>query len=176
MVTLTNASENARILDIATGTGKQALAFARRGYQVTGIDLSEAMLRVARKNNLHQRVQFEVGDATHLKFGDASFDVVCVSFALHDMPFSIRKKVIQEMARVVTPDGKIVIVDYALPKNRLGSFIFYHLVSLYEGEYYPGFIHADLKALLADAAIQTVTERPIVLGAGRIVLGKRVGR
>ncbi len=173
VVTLTAAAQQACILDVATGTGQQALAFARRGYPVTGIDLSEAMLRVARKNNRQQQVQFELGNATQLRFGDATFDVVCISFALHDMPRSIQVKVVQEMARVVKPDGKIVIVDYALPRNKVGSFITYRLVSLYEGEYYPGFIHSDLKAMLANGGIQIINERPIILGAGRILLGNR---
>ncbi len=49
VVTFTDAKIGSKILDVATGTGKQAFAFAKRGYDVIGIDLSEAMLKVATK-------------------------------------------------------------------------------------------------------------------------------
>ena len=50
-VDFTGAKKSSKILDIATGTGKQAFAFAKKGYDVTGIDLSEAMLGVASRKN-----------------------------------------------------------------------------------------------------------------------------
>ena len=50
----TSAKNGAKILDVATGTGKQAFAFAKKGYDVSGIDLSEDMLRVANKNNKYK--------------------------------------------------------------------------------------------------------------------------
>lgn len=92
VVSLTNAQEGAKILDVATGTGKQAFAFAEKGYETVGIDLSNAMLNVAKKKSKFKNARFEVADATNLPFEDNSFDVSCVSFALHDMPLSIRKK------------------------------------------------------------------------------------
>jgi demethylmenaquinone methyltransferase/2-methoxy-6-polyprenyl-1,4-benzoquinol methylase len=54
------------LLDVATGTGKQAFAFARRGFQVTGIDISEDMLRIARRKNRFPNLKLETGDATSL--------------------------------------------------------------------------------------------------------------
>ena len=72
-----------RILDVGTGTGKQAFAFAKKGYDVTGIDLSEAMLKVANKKNNYEDVKFTVADASNLPFKDSSFDVSGVSFALY---------------------------------------------------------------------------------------------
>ncbi len=85
----TNAGIGSKILDVATGTGKQAFAFAKKGYDLTGIDLSEAMLKVARKKNKYENVKFVLADATNFPFWDSSFDVSCVSFALHDMPSSV---------------------------------------------------------------------------------------
>jgi ubiquinone/menaquinone biosynthesis C-methylase UbiE len=46
-----------KILDVCTGTGTQAFAFAKRGYEVVGIDLSEEMLRVANKKNKYENVR-----------------------------------------------------------------------------------------------------------------------
>lgn len=92
VVSFTQAKDGPRILDVATGTGKQAFAFAKKGYEIVGIDLAEAMLEVAAKKNKYGSARFEVADATNLPFEENSFDVSCVSFALHDMPLTIREK------------------------------------------------------------------------------------
>ncbi|NWF92891.1 MAG: class I SAM-dependent methyltransferase, partial [Syntrophaceae bacterium] len=115
VVNFTNVRNGSKILDIATGTGKQAFAFAKKGCDVVGIDLSQAMLKVANKKNKYGNVKFEVANATHLPFEDNSFDVSCVSFGLHDMPLTIREKALKEMVRVTKTKGMTVIVDYALP-------------------------------------------------------------
>ena len=171
-VAFANARPGSRILDIATGTGKQAFAFAKKGYAVTGIDMSEAMLSVANKKNIYHNLKFEIGDATQLRFEDSSFDVCCISFALHDMPPSIRKKVLGEMARVLRPGGMIIIVDYALPKNRIFRFFIYNFVRLWE-KYYSEFIKSDLDSLLSASGIRINGNLSIMLGAGRIVKGIR---
>ena len=170
-VSLAEARSGSRILDVATGTGAQAFAFAKAGYEVVGIDLSEAMLAVANRKNKSANVKFEIADATHLRFEDNAFDVACVSFALHDMPPGIRAKVLQEMVRVTRAKGVFVIADYALPANRVGSFLIYHLIRLYEADYYSIFIKSDLAALLKNSGVEIQAQRPVLLGAGKIWKG-----
>ncbi|MGQ9468754.1 MAG: class I SAM-dependent methyltransferase [Nitrososphaerales archaeon] len=174
VVSFTDARNVSKILDVATGTGKQAFAFAKKGYDVIGIDLSGAMLKVANKKNKYGNVKFEVADAANLAFEDSSFDVSCVSFALHDMPLIIRERVLKGMVRVTKPKGMIVIVDYALPKNKISRFLIYHFIKLYEGEYYSKFIKSDLEALLRKSGIEIKEELPVLLGAGRIIKGIRM--
>ena len=174
VVDFTNARNSSKILDVATGTGKQAFGFAKKGCDVVGIDLSEAMLKVANKKNKYGNVKFEVGDATNLPFEDNGFDVSCVSFGLHDMPLTIREKALKEMARVTKTKGTIVIVDYSLPKNRFGKFLIYHFVKLYEGKYYSKFIKSDLEALLGRTGIKVEEELPVLLGAGKILKGIKI--
>jgi ubiquinone/menaquinone biosynthesis C-methylase UbiE len=174
VVAFTNAGAGSSVLDVATGTGQQAFAFAQKGYQVVGIDLSEAMLGIAIKKNKVAGVQFEVADATHLCFADNSFAVACVSFALHDMPLSIMQKTLKEMVRVTKPKGLIVVVDYALPTSRIGNFLIYRLIRLYESDYYARFINADLKALFSHTGIEIIAECPVLLGAGQIWKGIKV--
>ncbi len=174
VVNFTNAGKDSIILDVATGTGKQAFAFAKKGYNIIGIDLSEAMLKVAKTKNKYGNVTFQVADATQLRFKDSHFDVSCVSFALHDMPLTIREKVLREMVRVTKPNGMIVIVDYALPESKMGRFFIYRLVRLYEGEYYSKFINSDLEALLRKTGIETKEELKLLLGAGRILKGIKI--
>jgi demethylmenaquinone methyltransferase/2-methoxy-6-polyprenyl-1,4-benzoquinol methylase len=174
VVNFTDATNGSKILDIATGTGKQAFAFAKKGYEVIGIDLSEAMLKVANKKNKYANVKFEVADATHLPFENNSFDVSCVSFGLHDMPLFIREKGFKEMVRVTKRKGMIVIIDYALPENRIRRFLIYHFVNLYEGKYYSKFIKSDLEALLKKTGIEIKEELSVLLGAGKILKGIKI--
>lgn len=172
VVSFTAAGQGSKILDVATGTGKQAFAFAKKGYDVAGIDLSEAMLGIARKKNKYRNAKFQAADATSMPFENQSFDVVSISFALHDMPPTIREKVLKEIVRVTRPDGMIIIVDYALPQNRLGRFLIYHLVKLYEGEYYSNFIKTDLKDSLRKSGVEVKEELRVLFGAGRVFRGK----
>jgi len=172
-VDFTNAAESSRILDVATGTGKQAFAFAKKGHDVIGIDLSEDMLKVAKKKNRFEKVRFQVADATNLPFEGNSFDVSCVSFALHDMIPSVRETALKEMVRVAKPDGTIVIVDYALPRNRISRFLIYNFVKLYE-LYYSEFIKSDLEALLKKSGVEIKERLQVLLGVGRILKGRKI--
>lgn len=162
-----------RVLDVATGTGAQARAFAEQAGKVVGIDLSEPMLRITRRKNRFANLTFRQADATQLPFGDASFDVSCVSFALHEMPRSIRERTVAEMARVTKPGGRVLVVDYGPPRDALGN-VLYRLVKLYERDYYVDFIRSDLRALLQRMGIEVRDERSVLLGAVRIVTGFRV--
>lgn len=90
-----------RVLDLGTGTGAGALTLARRfpEARIVGVDLSDAMLEQARRNTppeLQERVTFERGDASALRFEDASFDLVAHA---NMIPF------FDEVARVVAPGG-----------------------------------------------------------------------
>jgi len=175
VVDFTGAPVESRVLDVATGTGKQAFAFAKRGYSVVGIDLSKDMLNVAINKNKYGNTNFQITDATKLPFENNVFDVSCVSFALHDMILTIRERALREMARVTKPNGTIIIVDYALPKDRkISRFLIYNFVKLYE-PYYPEFIKSNFEALVRKSGIGIKEELSVLLGAGRMIKGiKRV--
>ncbi len=161
------------VLDVATGTGQQAFAFARHGCRVVGVDLTDSMLAIARKHNRAALVRFELGDATKLRFDADTFDLACISFALHDMPSGIRERVLCEMIRVTKADGTIVVVDYGLPRGKVARSLVYRLVSLYERGYYPQFIASDLHGLLQNAGVGISAERTVLAGVGRVILGHR---
>ena len=92
VVDIANTGKGFKVLDVATGTGQQAFAFAKRGLNLTGVDLTESMLKIARKLNKGGLVNFEIAEAIHVSLDANSFDVACISFALHDMPSNIREK------------------------------------------------------------------------------------
>jgi demethylmenaquinone methyltransferase/2-methoxy-6-polyprenyl-1,4-benzoquinol methylase len=163
---------NSRVLDVCTGTGAQAFAFAERAGEVVGVDLSAAMLAIAGRKNRFSNVSFRQADAARLPFDDRTFDAACVSFALHEMPSSIRARVIAEMARVTTPGGSVVVVDYGLPRNRAASWLVYRIVKLYEPEYYAEFVRSDLERLLGVSGIEVTAHRRVLFGVARIVTGR----
>ena len=77
---------NMRILDLGTGTGRAAMALARRGARVTGVDASSEMLTVARRRAAEDAlaIDFSEGDAHALAFPDRSFDAaVCLRLLMH---------------------------------------------------------------------------------------------
>lgn len=100
-----------RVLDVGCGTGMYLEAYADAGAVCTGIDLSPAMLGVA-SQRLGDRATLELGDATNMPFGDNSFDLVIASLFLHELDAGTRATVLDEMARTVTNDGRIMVVDY----------------------------------------------------------------
>lgn len=163
----------ARLLDVATGTGQQAFAFAEKAREVVGIDLSEAMLRIARRKNRFPNVSFQQADAAELPFEDDSFDASCVSFALHEMPNSVRERVVREMARVTKPGGSITVVDYGLPKSQFVSKLAFHIIKLYEHDTYAEFVKSDWRALLKSAGVEVSDERPALRGMARVMTGRR---
>jgi ubiquinone/menaquinone biosynthesis C-methylase UbiE len=150
----TSPPKGAKILDVCTGTGRQAFAFGRKGFDVIGIDLSEGMLRKAVREKGYENVRFVISNAEELPFKDDHFDVTCISFGLHEMPNLIRKKVLQEMDRVTKTKGKIIIVDYALPRGKIKKSLFYHFVRLYESRYFPEFIKTDLQKTIQGAGLK----------------------
>lgn len=173
VASLVDLKPGSRVLDVATGTGSQALAFAEQAGEVVGIDLSEAMLRVARRKNRFSNVTFQRADAVKLPFGDGSFDAACVSFALHEMPASIRDRVVREMARVTKPGGVAVVVDYGLPRNRVASWLAYHIVKLYERDHYATFVRSDVAGLIESAGLRVSDDRLVLGGLARIMVGRR---
>lgn len=132
VVSAANAPLHSRVLDVATGTGEQACAFAAHGHTVVGLDISEAMLRRARPKARENNPTFQQGDAARLPFASGEFDVARISFALHEMPPSIREQALREMVRVTRRGGRLVIVDYGLPAGALAARIAYHAIKLYE--------------------------------------------
>lgn len=175
VVDVTNARLGSRILDVATGTGEQAFAFAQRGFEVVGVDISTDMLRIANEHNKYTNVTFRVADAANMPFEDDYFDVSCISFALHDMPFSIRENVLEEMTRVTRPRGTIIIVDYAVPANTIIRKLFFRIASLGETKYFPEFVNAMLRSdfmeQLKNVGVRIDAEILVLGGFGRILRG-----
>jgi ubiquinone/menaquinone biosynthesis C-methylase UbiE len=109
-----------RVLDVATGSGNAALAAARRGCDVTGVDYVPALLERARRRADAEGlpIEFVEGDAEALPFPDASFDVVSSVFGSMFAPD--QEKTAAELARIAKPGGRIGIVAHT-PDGFIGN-------------------------------------------------------
>lgn len=159
-----------KILDVATGTGAQAYELAKRGFDVTGVDLSPEMLQQAKKKlRRGLKLRFLHADGTKLPFKDNEFAAASISLGLHDMPYEIDLAVLKEMKRVVRKKGKILIVDYNEPRNHLASKIAHHIIRHYETKNYDPFIRRGLRRILQDVGL-TIARRTDFWGVVQIVV------
>ena len=126
-----------RALDVCCGTGDLAMLLARRGAEVSGVDFSEAMLRIARERATefeHQTnrltphpcplpverrgrtgVAFVQADAQALPFPDDSFNIVTVGYGLRNL--ADWRIGLREMHRVAKPGGRLLVLDFGKPEN-----------------------------------------------------------
>jgi demethylmenaquinone methyltransferase/2-methoxy-6-polyprenyl-1,4-benzoquinol methylase len=114
---LAELAPGGRALDVATGTGDLALELANRvapGGEVVGVDFSERMLELARAK-AGGRVRFESGNALALEYPDGAFDAATVGFGARN--FSDLERGLSEMARVVRPGGRVVVLEITTPRR-----------------------------------------------------------
>ncbi|MEV4415674.1 methyltransferase domain-containing protein [Catellatospora sp. NPDC049609] len=100
-----------RVLEVAVGTGRNLPHYPAE-VSVTGIELSPAMLAVARRRaaDLSRDADLREGDAEHLQFADASFDTVVCALSLCAIPDPAAA--IGEMWRVLVPGGRLLLLDH----------------------------------------------------------------
>jgi ubiquinone/menaquinone biosynthesis C-methylase UbiE len=109
------------VLDVATGSGNAALAAARRGCEVVGIDYVPALLDRARRRRDAEGLdaQFIEGDAEALPFGDGQFDVVSSVFGAMFAPN--QEQTADELVRVTRSGGRIGLASWT-PEGFIGQF------------------------------------------------------
>lgn len=112
-------------LDVATGTGDLAIEMASRGARAAGVDFSRPMLRIARRKLARRRadVALVLGAAESLPFGDERFTAAAIAFGIRNVPD--RECALAEMRRVVIPGGRVVVLELALPRSRLGRAVYH---------------------------------------------------
>ncbi|HZO58989.1 MAG TPA: bifunctional demethylmenaquinone methyltransferase/2-methoxy-6-polyprenyl-1,4-benzoquinol methylase UbiE [Solirubrobacterales bacterium] len=114
-------------LDVCCGTGDLALELSRRagpGGEVTGLDFSEPMLELAREKSraAEAPVRWLQGNALELPFAEGEFDAATVGFGVRNLVDLERG--IAEMARVVRPGGRVVILEITTPQRPPLSWFF----------------------------------------------------
>lgn len=107
------------VLDVACGTGDMVVELLKRGCKMTGIDLSEEMLVIARQktesaNYQLSTINYQLGNAEALPFAEGEFDAVTCAFGVRN--FVHLEQGLDEMLRVLKPGGRMVILELATPE------------------------------------------------------------
>ncbi len=110
-------------LDLATGTGDVAITLSKVPAikKITGLDLSQGMiaegLKKIKKRKLEDKINLMIGDGTNIEASDHCFDLVTISFGIRN--FSDPQKSLHDIFRVLKKDGRLLIMEFSLPKNAL---------------------------------------------------------
>ena len=109
-------------VDACCGTGDVALAFAREGARVVGVDFTPQMLQHARAKEMHQarsaeRAVFVHGDALRLPFKDGSADLCTIAFGIRNV--ADRGAALREFVRVLRPGGLLLVLEFGMPRGKL---------------------------------------------------------
>ncbi len=173
MVRLAGIGPGGRVLDIGTGTGIVALEALAAGAALTGIDLSEKMLEMARRRvnerGLGKKAEFQKMDAEALELEDRSFDAVVSLYAL--LHFPAPEKALAEMLRVLEPGGTLVLAVGSGPRwlsppgLRHAAELLPHLVRRWRG-----------RELVAPAALDLLVAKHLAGEAGKPEESELAGR
>ncbi len=120
------------VLDLATGSGDVIFALADGlppGVTLLGMDFCQPMLDEAVKkrdgNHRWSQIEFRPGDGMALPLPDAAFEAITISFGLRNM--ANRAKALQEMRRVLKPDGRLFILEFSQPITWFRPFYYTYL-------------------------------------------------
>ena len=184
------------VLDVATGTGDLALTIQKRlqSGHITGVDISEGMLSIGRqkieKKGLEQQISLQYGDSEALPFADHTFDAVTVGFGVRN--FEHLEKGLGEMFRVLKTGGKLVVLEFSIPQNRIVRSIFHfyffrilplmgHMLSKddHAYNYLPDsvqlFPHGlEFRNILENCGFKNVKIRPLTFGIASIYSGIKI--
>ncbi len=192
--------EEGPILDVCTGTGDLALTYAKRygpARPVVGVDFTHPMLVLAVQkarrrfgSEAERYVRFVEADAQRLPFPDETFQLVSVAFGLRNV--SDTDCGLREMARVCRPGGKVVVLEFSMPRSFLlgAVYRFYFrrilprvgqwLASNRDGayEYLPQSVgsfpqHEELLERFRHAGLIQVAYRPLTFGIATLYWGEK---
>lgn len=118
VVSMVKASKPDSILDIATGTGDLIISLAESDAQkLVGLDISPGMLEIGKKKiarkNLSDKIEMIIGDSENLPFETNTFDAITVAFGVRN--FENLEKGLEEIYRVLKPDGIFVVLETSVP-------------------------------------------------------------
>jgi demethylmenaquinone methyltransferase/2-methoxy-6-polyprenyl-1,4-benzoquinol methylase len=112
------------LLDIAAGTADVLISLMRDNHKIArgvGIDIAPEMLRLGeqklRRSGLDSRTELMIASVTDMPFEDGSFDVITIAFGVRN--FDNLRAALKEIRRVLKPEGRLFILEFSLPSNRL---------------------------------------------------------
>jgi len=153
LIELARLSRADTALDVACGTGMVACAFATVAREVTGIDITPAMLEqaqlLAERHGL-TNLFWRQGDIETLPFPDHNFSVVVSRYAFHH--FINPRAVLAEMARVCRPGGRVLIADAVPPPEKIDAYN--HFEKLFDSSHHRALTLEEFRNLASEAGLQ----------------------
>jgi len=184
------------ILDIATGTGDVAIEMIQQNGQqrkIFGLDFSEPMIKRAQEKilgkDLVEAIALSLGDAITLPFRESTFTASIIAFGLRNI--QNKQQALSEMIRVIKKDGKVIILEFTLPRGRLmkGLYPIYFrrllpwlggLISRDRGAYaylpesvfqFP--FAEDYEEMLKRSGLEDVRSRKLTFGIASVISGTK---
>ncbi len=187
--------ESINALDLATGTGDVALTLVKdaRVKKVTGLDLSKGMIDVGiekvKQRKLDKKIFLMLGDGVTIPAADTSFDLTTISFGIRN--FSDPQKSLFDIYRVLKNDGRLMVMEFAIPTNPLVRAIYFfyfryllpkigNLVSKHKDAYtylnksVEDFPYGDeFLALMKNAGFKNLKKQSLTFGIAMLYIGDK---
>jgi len=128
------------ILDLCCGTGNQVKLLSKHGFRnLSCLDISDSMLEIAQRGGSSIKIYKE--DATKTNFDNASFDVVMISFAIHEKDRNTQRALMNEAYRIIKEDGFLLVVDYVFDNEttKFGQILVRLIERIAGGEHHRNF-------------------------------------
>ena len=109
------------IIDLGCGTGEQCIMLYKQGFSVIGVDASQQMLQVAKRNS-PKEIKYILADILSIAF-PANFDCAIISFVLHGNELEKQKRIVEKAKSIVGKNGIVIIADYGYPEKFKGKII-----------------------------------------------------
>jgi ubiquinone/menaquinone biosynthesis C-methylase UbiE len=127
LVALAALAPGQRALDLGCGTATLTLLLAARYPRaiIVGLDADPAVLAIAGRKSHRRRAELPLTRALaqRLPFADASFDCLLACLVLHHLDFAAKRRALAEAYRVLRPGGRVLLVDFGAPHDRLARAI-----------------------------------------------------
>jgi ubiquinone/menaquinone biosynthesis C-methylase UbiE len=152
LIELSGVCPDDAVLDVACGPGMVACEFARHAGQVTGIDITPAMIEQAQIRQQQQNLQnvtWAVGNAVPLPYADDSFSLVVTRYSFHHL--LAPEKALAEMIRVCRPGGRVMVADVAIESAKSASYD--HLEIMRDPSHTHALTHDEFAALFLDSGL-----------------------
>jgi demethylmenaquinone methyltransferase/2-methoxy-6-polyprenyl-1,4-benzoquinol methylase len=183
------------LVDLATGTGDQIFCLAKnlKIDRFIGFDISEKMLKVGlekvKKERLESKISLQLGSALDIPLGDSSCDVATLSFGIRNVTNPLLA--IKELYRVLKPGGRVIILEFSLPKNPLVRAFYLpylrHILPplglfLSKDKEAYSYLHQSIEefcktcpihTLLQEAGFQKIEVKPLTFGVVSLFIGEK---
>jgi len=166
LVRLAAPEADERWLEVACGPGIVSRGLARRAREVHGVDMTPAMIDLARREAAAAgltNATFAVGDATSLALPDADADGAVARFTIHHVP--VPGRLLDELARVVRPGGRVILADHVVDADADAAAWSQEIERLRDPSHWACLPMTRLRALAVHAGLELEHEEvmPLVL-------------